>query len=66
MQIQNEIEFSLISTEMKRKKIFTNNAHIRLMHVNDATLKHTAQRLNCDLLDADHTDSVSFAKGKAK
>ena len=37
------------------------------MYVNEATLKHTVQRLNWDLLDADHTrECISCAIGKAK
>ena len=49
VKIQTESEFSFISTEMKRKKRFLNNAHVRLMHVNEATLKHTARRLKCSM-----------------
>ena len=66
VQIQTENEYSLISTEMKRKKKFLNDAHVKLMHVNDATLKHTTRRLNWDLLDIDHVECISCAKGKAK
>ena len=66
VQIQTETEYSLISAEMKRKKMFLNDAHVKLMHVNDATLKHTTRRLNWDLLDIDHVECISCAKGKAK
>ena len=47
--------------------MFLKDAHAKLMHVNEATLKQTALRLNWDLLDADHSDEcISCAIGKAK
>ena len=66
IQIQTENEFSLISAETKRKKMFLNDAHVRLMHVNKATLQHTARRLNWDLIDSDHKECISCAIGKSK
>ena len=36
------------------------------MHINEATLKHAARRLNWDLLYADHKECISCDKGKAK
>ena len=46
--------------------MFRKDAHLKLMHVNEATLQQTAEKFNWRLIDMDKTEYISCAMGKAK
>ena len=66
VKIQTENEVSLVSKDMRRTKMFVNEAHNKLMHTNEETIKLTANRLNWELINANKTECMPCAKGKTK
>ena len=66
VKIQTENELTLVSRDMKRIKMFVNEAHNKLMHTNEETIKLTANRLNWDLINEKKNECMPCAIGKSK